>query len=342
MNDLVATAATLPAAELGRTGLLVSRLGLGAWAIGGGGWQGGWGPHDDDESLAAIRRALSLGINWIDTAAAYGLGHAEEVVGRAVRGLPAADRPLIFTKCGLVWRPGETTVSNVLAPASIRAECERSLRRLGVEAIDLYQIHWPSTDGTPVEDAWGTMAALVDEGLVRFIGVSNFDIELLERCQRIRQVDTVQPQLNLLVRDAAADVIPWARAHGTGVLVYSPMRSGLLSGRFTVERAANLPADDWRRADADFRSPSLDRSLALVEDLRPLATRLGATVAELAIAWTLAWPGVTAAIVGARLPQQVDGWVRAADIPLGRADLEAIANALARSGAGRGPLLPAS
>ena len=223
-------------ATLGRTPLEISRIGFGAWAIGGGEWQGGWGPQDDTESVAAIHHAVELGINWIDTAPAYGLGRAEEVVGRALRELPEADRPLVFTKCGLVWEPGARTVSNVLSPSSIRAECDASLGRLGVERIDLLQIHWPSQDGTPLEESWATMAELVDEGKVGWIGVSNFDVDLLERCQAVRPVDTNQPELNLLNRQPAAEIIPWCASHGTGVLVYSPMRSGLLTGRFSAER----------------------------------------------------------------------------------------------------------
>lgn len=323
---------------LGTTGLHVSRLGLGAWAIGGGEWQGGWGPQDDRESIAAIHRAVELGIGWVDTAPAYGLGRAEEVVGAAVRQLPEADRPLVFTKCGLVWNEGERTVSNSLAPASIRKECEDSLRRLGVDVIDLLQAHWPTWDGTPLEESWATMAALVDEGKVRHIGLSNFPLDDLEMCEAVRHVDTFQPQLNLLVRDALADTIPWCEQHGTAVIVYSPMRSGLLSGRFTAERAAALPDDDWRSSADDFQPPKLDANLAFVERMKPIAERLGITVAELAIAWTLAWPGVTGAIVGARTAAQVDGWIGAAGVALDDKELDEIAAAIDESGAGSGPV----
>ncbi|MDQ3758073.1 MAG: aldo/keto reductase, partial [Actinomycetota bacterium] len=322
--------------RLGNTDLEISPLGLGAWAIGGGGWQGGWGPQDDDESVAAIHRAVERGVNWVDTAPAYGLGRAEEVVGRAVRELPEADRPLVFTKCGLVWEPGATTVSNVLAPESIRRECEDSLRRLGVDVIDLYQFHWPTEDGTPVEDSWATMAELVDEGKVRAIGVSNFDVTLLERCQAIRPVDTFQPELNLLVRDALAETIPWSRERGVGVIVYSPMRSGLLTGGFSRERAASLPDDDWRKGNEDFTGEGLERNLALVERLQPVADKLGCSLPELAVAWTLAWPDVHGAIVGARSAEQVDGWAGAADVTLDDAALAEIADALAATGAGSG------
>jgi aryl-alcohol dehydrogenase-like predicted oxidoreductase len=326
---------------LGRTGLEISRLGLGAWAIGGGGWQGGWGPQDDAESVRTIHRTVELGIDWVDTAPAYGLGRAEEVVGRALRTLPEADRPLVFTKCGLVWEPGGTTVSNVLAPASIRAECEASLRRLGVERLDLLQVHWPSHDGTPVEESWQAMADLVDEGKARAIGVSNFDLDLLERCQAVRPVDTFQPELNLLVRQNA-ELLPWCAAHGVGVITYSPLRSGLLSGRFSVERSRSLPADDWRRDHEEFTGAGLDRALALVEGLRPIAGDLGCSVPELAIAWVLAWPQVHGAIVGARRPEQVDGWVGALGVRLDDETLDAVSALLEHLGVGAGPVHPAA
>ncbi|MDQ4069494.1 MAG: aldo/keto reductase [Actinomycetota bacterium] len=332
------TAATT--ATLGTTDLEITRVGLGAWAIGGGGWQGGWGPQEDHESIETIRRAVDLGVNWIDTAGAYGLGHAEEVVGRAVRDLADDDRPYVFTKCGLVWEPGGTTVSNVLAPASIRRECEDSLRRLGVDAIDLYQIHWPATDGTPIEESWSTMADLVEEGKVRYIGVSNFDVDLLEACETIRHVDTFQPELNLFVRGAAATTLPWCEARGTGVIVYSPMRSGLLTGAYTRERAANLPIDDWRSAHEDFQEPRLSVNLAVVDRLRAIAGEMGCTLAELAVAWTLAWPMVGGAIVGARRPAQLDDWIGAGAVELDDDRLDEIAALLEETGAGSGPTRP--
>jgi aryl-alcohol dehydrogenase-like predicted oxidoreductase len=330
----------LQTAELGTTPYSISRVGFGAWAVGGGDWQGGWGPQEDGDSITAIHRAVALGVNWIDTAPAYGLGRAEEVVGRAIAQLPASERPLVFTKCGLVWAEGGRTVSNVLAPASIRQECDASLRRLGVDVLDLLQIHWPSDDGTPLEESWGTMAELVDEGRVRHIGVSNFDVALLERCEAIRHIDTVQPQLNLIVRGAAADVVPWARSHRTGVLAYSPMRSGLLTGAFSTDRVRSLPADDWRRADADFTEPGLSRNLALVTSMRAVARRLGCSLPELAVAWTLAWPGVTAAIVGARRPDQVEGWVGSTAVRLSESEISEIAAILRQTGAGNGPTIP--
>jgi aryl-alcohol dehydrogenase-like predicted oxidoreductase len=332
------TAATT--AKLGTTDLEITRVGLGAWAIGGGGWQGGWGPQEDTESIETIRRAVDLGINWIDTAAAYGLGHAEAVVGQAVRGLPEDERPLLFTKLGLVWEQGGTTVSNVLAPASVRRECEDSLRRLDVDVIDLLQIHWPATDGTPIEDSWSTMADLVEEGKVRYIGVSNFDVDLLDACEKVRHVDTYQPELNLLVRGAAATTLPWCEAHGTGVIAYSPMRSGLLTGRYTRERAESLPDDDWRSAHPDFQEPELTTNLALVDRLQTIAGEMGCTLPELAVAWTLAWPVVSGAIVGARRPSQLDDWIGAGAIELDDARLDEIAALLEETGAGAGPTRP--
>jgi len=323
---------------LGATGLQITRVGLGAWAIGGGEWQGGWGPQDDKDSIAAIHRAVEQGVNWIDTAPAYGLGRAEEVVGEAVRQLPENDRPLVFTKCGLVWKEGERTVSNSLAPASIRKEVEDSLRRLQADTLDLLQAHWPTWDDTPLEESWATMAALVDEGKVRHIGLSNFGLDDLEACEAIRHVDTYQPQLNLIVRDALDTTIPWCAEHDTTVIVYSPMRSGLLSGRFSAERVQGLPDDDWRKGADDFQPPKLEQNLELVERLKPIAERLDATLPELAIAWTLAQHGVTGAIVGARTPEQVDGWVNAAGLELQEKDLDDIAAAITETGAGEGPV----
>jgi aryl-alcohol dehydrogenase-like predicted oxidoreductase len=327
--------------RLGRTELEITRVGLGAWAIGGAGWQGGWGAQDDHASVETIRRAVDLGINWVDTAPAYGLGHAEEVVGRAVRSMPEDERPLVFTKCGLVWEPGATTVSNVLSPASIRRECEDSLRRLGVDVIDLLQIHWPSHDGTPIEESWATLAALVEEGKARYLGVSNFTLELLEACEGIRHVDTCQPELSLLVRDNAESILPWCEARGTGVIAYSPMRNGLLSGRFTRERAEGLPDDDWRSDHPDFQGDGLDTNLAVVDRLGAIAGEIGCTLPELAVAWALVWPAVDGAIVGARRPDQLDDWVGAGAVELDAARLDEIAALLAETGAGSGPTRPA-
>ena len=329
----------LPTRHLGSTGLDVTVLGLGAWAIGGSASQGGWGPQDDAESVAAIHRAVELGINWIDTAPAYGFGHAEHVVGEALAALPEDERPLVFTKCGLVWEEGETTVRNVLAQDSIRRECEASLRRLKVERLDLLQIHWPAHDGTPPEESWQTMAELVEEGKTRAVGVSNYDVELLERCEAVRHVDSYQPELNLIARDAE-DGIAWCRANGTGVIVYSPMRSGLLTGTSTPERWAALPDDDWRRGHPDFQEPALSRNLAVVEQFRRIAQELDASVAELAVAWTLRCSGVSGAIVGARRPKQVDGWIGAASLELDEELLDRIGAVLEETGAGSGPVRP--
>ena len=328
--------------QLGRNGPVVTAVGFGAWAAGGGGWAFSWGPQDDADSIAAMRRALDLGVNWIDTAAVYGLGHSEEVVGRFLVDLRPADRPLVFTKCGMVWPESDRRAMprNNLRPASIRRECEASLRRLGVERIDLYQFHWPDEGGVPVEESWGAMQRLVEEGKVRWGGVSNFDVRLLERCESVAHVQSLQPPFSLVRRDAAADVIPWCAPHGTGVICYSPMQAGLLTDSFTAERVATLALDDWRHRAAEFHPPSIARNLALRDALRPVAARYGATVAAVAVAWVLAWPGVTGAIVGARNPAQVDGWIAAAHLELGEADLDEIAAAVGSAGAGSGPVRP--
>jgi aryl-alcohol dehydrogenase-like predicted oxidoreductase len=329
---------------LGKSGLEITTVGFGAWAAGGGGWAFSWGPQDDTASLAAIRRAVALGINWIDTAAVYGLGHSEEVVGRALRELPASERPYIFTKCGLHWDEKAPMVQakRALRPDSIPRECEASLRRLGLERIDLFQFHWPDESGIAVEDSWAAMVKLAEQGKVRAIGVSNFDVSLLTRCASLRRVDSLQPPFSLIRRTTAAEEIPWCAAQGTGVIVYSPMQSGLLTDSFTAERVATLAADDWRRRAPEFQPPRLAANLALRDALRPLAARRGVSVAALAVAWTLAWPGVTGAIVGARSPEQVEGWISSADLVLDPAELDAIAAAVSRTGAGRGPSRPSS
>ena len=319
----------MPRRGLGARGPALSVVGFGAWAVGGGDWSFSWGPQDDDQSIAAMRRAVDLGVNWIDTAAVYGLGHSEEVVGRFLRDLPASDRPLVFTKCGLIW--DETDRRRVAVrnsqPASVRAECEASLRRLGVEQIDLYQFHWPDETGTPVEDSWGEMARLVDEGKVRFAGVSNYTADLLERCEAIRHVDSLQSPYSLIRQQIAVREIPWCAAHGTGVLCYSPMQSGLLTDTFRAERVARLAADDWRRRSPEFQEPNLSANLSLRDALRPIAGRHDTTVSAVAVAWVLASPGVTGAIVGARSAGQVDGWIGAATVRLSEGDLEDIRGA---------------
>jgi len=329
----------MPARPLGRSGLEISRLGFGAWAVGGGGWAFGWGPQDDADSVAAMRHALELGVNWIDTAAVYGLGHSEEVVHRVLREVPRAARPFVFTKCGLVWDDADRMrpARRILAPDSIRRECDASLRRLGVDRIDLYQFHWPDESGTPVEESWTAMVKLVEEGKVRAIGVSNFDVSLLSRCEAIRHVDSLQPPFSLINRAAADTLIPWCAAHGTGVICYSPMQSGLLTESFTADRVTRLASDDWRRRSVEFQPPNLDRNLKLRDALRPIAKRHNASVSAVAIAWTLACPGVTGAIVGARTARQVDGWIDAASRALTPQDLDEIGAAIERTGAGVGP-----
>ena len=338
------TTTPLPTRPLGSSGLDITTVGFGAWAAGGGAWAFGWGPQDDDESLDAMRRALALGVNWIDTAAVYGLGHSEEVVGRLLRDLPPADRPYVFTKCGLVWDERDRMAAPVqtLAPDSIRREAEASLRRLGVERIDLYQFHWPDTVGTRVEDSWAAMARLVEEGKVRLAGVSNFDVGLLERCEAVRHVDSLQPPFSLIRRQVAADELPWCVEHDTGVIAYSPMQSGLLSDRFDAARVAGFADDDWRRRSPEFRPPRLERNLALRDALRPVARRHGTTVSAISVAWVLSWPGVSGAIVGARSARQVEGWIAAAALDLTPADLDEIAAALESTGAGTGPRRPAA
>jgi aryl-alcohol dehydrogenase-like predicted oxidoreductase len=334
--------ATLPTRALGSTDFQITTVGFGAWAVGGGGWAFGWGPQDDAASIASIRHALERGVNWIDTAAVYGLGHSEEVVRRALDGFPSADRPYVFTKCGMVWDERDPTLPprQMLRPDSIRAECEASLRRLGVERIDLYQIHWPDQTGTPIEESWATMVRLREEGKVRAIGVSNFNVDLLDRCEAISHVDSLQPPLSLIRRQALESEIPWCATHRTGVIVYSPLQSGLLTDTFSQARVETFAEDDWRRRSSDFKPPRLSRNVALRDALRPIAERHGTTVSAVAIAWTLAWPGITGAIVGARSPEQVDGWISAAALELTMQDLDQIAQAIGSSGAGSGPALP--
>jgi len=331
----------LPTRRLGHGGPEITTVGFGAWAVGGGGWAFAWGPQDDAQSVAAIRHAVSRGVNWIDTAAVYGYGHSEEVVGRALAGIPPAERPLVFTKCGLRWNDADRMQQPVrdAAPARVRKECEDSLRRLGVEAIDLYQFHWPDQSGTPVEDSWGEMLRLVKEGKVRWAGVSNYGTALLERAERLGHVQSLQPPFSMIRRDVGGSEIPWCDAHGTGVIVYSPMQSGLLTDTFTAERVAKLAEDDWRRRAPEYQPDRLRRNLALRDALRPIAAKHGVSVASIAVAWTLCWP-ITAAIVGARSPDQVDGWLAAASVRLGAADLGSIAAAVESTGAGSGPLLP--
>jgi aryl-alcohol dehydrogenase-like predicted oxidoreductase len=327
--------------RLGQTDLEITRLGLGAWAIGGP-WAFGWGPQDDAASVAAIHRAVELGINWVDTAAVYGLGHSEVIVGKALAALPASARPYVFTKCGLVWDEGDRMAEplQVLRPESIRRECEASLGRLGVARIDLYQIHWPDQTGTAVEDSWDAMLRLVEQGKVRWPGVSNFDVTLLARCAARGPVASLQPPFSPIRRTVAEAELPWCRSHGVGVIAYSPMQSGLLTDGFSAARLAALPPDDYRHHGSEFTAPRFARNLALRDGLRPVAARHNVSVGEIAIAWVLAWPEVTGAIVGARSAPQVDGWIGAAGVELSPLDLEEIAAVIGRTGAGEGPRRP--
>jgi aryl-alcohol dehydrogenase-like predicted oxidoreductase len=304
----------------GRTGLEITPVGFGAWAIGGSNWEFGWGEQDDDESVSAIQRALELGINWVDTAAQYGLGHSEEVVRRAVEGVEPP--PLIFTKGGQPEGPNRTSYQS-LKRDSLRRECEGSLERLGVDAIDLYQIHWPIPDDE-VEEGWSTLAELKEEGLVRHIGASNFSAGQLERAESISPVEALQPPYSLLDREVEAEILPYCEEQGIGVVVYSPMSSGLLTGRMTRERIASLPADDWRRQSARFREPELSRSLQVVERVKAVAERHGVSPGAVAVAWTLRHPAVHGAIVGFRRPDQVDPIVAAADLELSDDDVAEI------------------
>jgi aryl-alcohol dehydrogenase-like predicted oxidoreductase len=321
---------TLPTRALGTTGIQITRVGFGAWAIGGGGWSFAWGAQDDDESIAAMRHAVERGVNWIDTAAVYGLGHSEALVGRLLRDFPEGDRPYVFTKCGLVWDEQRPMVQSLRIgePSSLRREVEQSLKRLGVEQIDLYQMHWPAEDGTPLEVYWQTLLDLRTEGKVRAVGLSNHKVDRLEAAERLGHVDTLQPPFSLIRRDTLDAELPWCRAHGTGVIVYSPMQSGLLTGSFSEARAAALATDDWRSRSPEFQSPRLQSNLALADALRPIAARHGTTVGAIAVAWTLAAPGVTGAIVGARNPRQVDGWIAAGRIELTEGDLAEIGSAI--------------
>ena len=313
------TTTQLETTQLGSTGLEITRVGFGAWAIGGGGWEFGWGPQDDEQSLAAIHRALAHGINWIDTAAAYGFGRSERIVGRALETIPERERPYVFTKASLLEGPGRRVVHSLKRDSVLR-EAHASLARLGVEAIDLYQIHWP----IPVEDieeGWSALAELKEREVVRHIGVSNFDAEQLRRIQQIAPVETLQPQYSLIERDIERDILPYAERERIGVIVYSPMGSGMLSGAMTRNRIESLPDDDWRKRDPRFVEPELSHNLALVERLRRVAQRHDATPGAVAVAWTLRHPAVDGAIVGFRRPDQVEPILAAAALDLTDEDI---------------------
>jgi aryl-alcohol dehydrogenase-like predicted oxidoreductase len=301
--------------KLGNSDLQITPIGYGAWAIGGSGWQFAWGSQDDNDSIAAIHRSLELGVNWIDTAAVYGLGHSEEVVGRALKRWPGP-RPYVFTKCGRSWDT-QGNVGIVLRADSIRREVEDSLRRLAVDVIDLYQIHWPpDPDSAELEEGWSTLASLQRQGKVRWIGVSNFNIQQLGRAQTLAPVTSLQPRYSLVHREVEDQVLPYCLREGIGVIVYSPMASGLLTGAMTRERARKLPKDDWRRTHPDFSEPHLSRNLALVERLQEIARRHDRSTGEVAVAWTLHNPAVTGAIVGARNARQAEGVMRAGELRL--------------------------
>jgi aryl-alcohol dehydrogenase-like predicted oxidoreductase len=309
--------------KLGNSDLELTPVGVGAWAMGGGNWAFSWGPQDDNESIEAIHAALDAGVNWIDTAAVYGLGHSEEVVARAVAG--RSTRPYIFTKCERNWNDKREIVKSLKA-ASIRQECEDSLRRLRVDVIDLYQIHWPEPD-EDVEEGWATLAKLKDEGKVRWIGVSNFNVAQMERCRKIAPITSLQPPYSAISPEIEREILPYCQVHGIGVISYSPMKSGLLTGKMTRERIANLPADDFRRRAVAFQEPHLSRNLELAEVMRRIGERHGRSPGEVAIAWVLRNPGVTAAIVGMRSADQAQGVLGALEFRLKAEEIEEIESA---------------
>jgi aryl-alcohol dehydrogenase-like predicted oxidoreductase len=306
--------------QLGDSDMHLTPIGFGAWAIGGGDWEYAWGNQDDQHSIEAIHRALDLGVNWIDTAAAYGLGHSEEVVAKALEG--RSNRPYVFTKCSLVWDDHREIHSNLKA-ASVRQECEDSLRRLKVDAIDLYQIHWPDPD-EDVEEGWATLAKLKEEGKIRYIGGSNFSVEQMERAMKIAPITSMQPPYSAIVRETEDEILPFCLENNIGVIVYSPMQAGLLTGAMTKERVASFTSEDWRSRDDQFQEPRLSRNLALADLLVEIGERHGRTAGEVAIAWTLRNPAVTAAIVGARNARQVDGNIGALTFRLSEAEINEI------------------
>ena len=311
--------------KLGKSDLEITRVGIGAWAMGGGGWKNSWGPQDDNDSIAAIHAALDHGVNWIDTAAVYGLGHSEEVVARALKG--RRNRPFVFTKAARLW-DREGNIYGSLRAASIREGLEGSLHRLRVDVIDLYQIHWPDPEAD-IEEGWDEMARLKEEGKVRYIGVSNFNVEQMKRAAALAPITSLQPPYSLLARDIEGETLPYAQRQNIGVIVYSPMYSGLLSGSMTHARVKALPPDDWRSRNPNFQLPLLQRNLSLAKLLGQIGRDHGATAGEVAIAWTLKNPAVTAAIVGMRTALQAEGVVGAAELSLSDFEVEEIEGALA-------------
>lgn len=311
--------------QFGKTELQITPVGLGAWAMGGGQWESSWGPQDDQESIATIRRALDLGINWIDTAAVYGLGHSETVVGKGIKG---RERPYIFTKGSLVWDE-HGHVGHNLKAASLRREVEASLKRLDIDVIDLYQIHWPDPD-PDIEEGWSTLAALKQEGKVRHIGVSNFSVEQMQRAEKIAPVETLQPPYSLVHPNVEKEILPYSQQHQIGVIVYSPMASGLLTGKMSRARIAKLPEDDWRKSGTEFQEPRLSRNLALANLLAEIGNAHEVTAGVVAIAWTLHNPAVTAAIAGARHPSQVEETIAAAEFRLSEREYEQIGQFVAQ------------
>ncbi len=305
---------------LGNSDLEITTVGFGAWAIGGAGWEFGWGHQEDNESVNAISRALDMGVNWIDTARIYGLGHSEDVVAKALKGY-SGNKPYIFTKCSMIW-DNEKNITLSHDPDSIRKECESSLKRLNIDAIDLYQIHWPpKNNNDKIEPAWEMMAKLKEEGKVKFIGVCNFNVEQIKRAQKIAPVTSLQPPYNLINRSYEPEILPYCEKNNIGVIVYSPMSSGLLTGSFSKERAANLSQDDWRSKSANFLEPKLSKNLELAETLKTIGKKYNRSAGEIAIAWTLKNPAVTASIVGARNATQVDGVMKAAEVILSAQDI---------------------
>jgi aryl-alcohol dehydrogenase-like predicted oxidoreductase len=315
--------------RLGNTDMEITPIGFGSWAIGGGDWEFAWGPQDERDAIEAIERAVDLGMNWIDTAAVYGLGHSEELVGRAIRGM--RQKPYVFTKCSMLW-DDHRQIHRSLKADSVRRECEASLRRLGVDVIDLYQIHWPNPDDQ-IEEGWGTLARLKEEGKVRHIGVSNFDVDQMRRAQAIAPISSLQPPYSLLKRDIEDEILPFCRENGIGVIVYSPMASGLLTGAMTRERIAHFPADDWRRRNREYQEPRLSRNLELAEALAGIGARHGRFAGEVAIAWTVRHPAVTGAIVGGRNARQVEGIIGAGDFRLNEPEIREIESLAGEPGA---------